>query len=564
MNPEKQVKLRVMVKGCDEPLKKIAAWPVETLHGGHGQICGFLMPRISSCEPIHNLYSPGYRKQHFPGMTWEFLISAARNTAAAFTAVHSRGHIIGDVNPNLVLVDVKSSIVKLIDCDSFQIAAEGKLHPCDVGVSHFTPPELQKISSFQGVQRTRNHDNFGLALLIFHLLMMGRHPFSGVFSGNGDMPLEKAIEQLRYAFSRNAMAKQMAPPPQSVTPAILPNNITQLFEQAFSEQGVQHEGRPNAWNWLAVLDSLKKELRTCSQQSNHKYYGGLSVCPWCQQKQKTGAFFFALLATVTTAASNFSLTQAWSQIMAIQSPDPAPQIDPSRFRVTPKPLPPELTGFFSFLRFSKRAWVKKARQEKLFTAKNKFTAVQQQWINEDGVGRFQSELNSLSEYKKKYENIPNQYSQEKFKLKQDARENQLKKFLEHFFINNHVIVGIGNGRKATLTSFGIETASDISYNKIISIKGFGEKLTSEMVSWRKMLEQKFVFDPSKDIDASSLSALNHRFAQTRAQIEKLLLAGPAQLIQIKAQILQRRKELLPIVEEAARQVAQAQADLDAL
>jgi DNA-binding helix-hairpin-helix protein with protein kinase domain len=561
---EKQAKLLVMVKGCDEPLKKIAAWPVATLHSSGRQVCGFLMPKVSGCEPIHNLYSPGYRKQRHPAMTWEFLIYAARNTAAAFKAVHNRGHVIGDVNPNLVFVDVKSSFVKLIDCDSFQIADAGKLHPCEVGVSHFTPPELQKCPSFQGVQRTKNHDNFGLALLIFHLLMMGRHPFSGVFSGNGDMALEKSIEQFRYAFGRNATAKQMAPPPQAMTPAILPYSLAQLFEQAFTEQGVQHNGRPSAQNWLDALDLLKKELRTCSQQSIHKYYGGLSFCPWCQQEQKTGAFFFAPLAAATTAASNFSLTQAWSQIMAIQSPGFAPQVDPSHFRVTPKPLPQELTGFFSFLRFSKRAWIKKERQEKLSSAKNQFNAIQQKFAREAGVGKFHFKIKQLSELRINYETVQELYEKNKIKLKNNACDNHLKKFLERFFINDHIFSGIGIGRKAVLASFGIETAADIDYGKIIKIKGFGEKLTSELVFWRKILEQKFIFDPSKDIDAASLSALNYRFAQARIQIEKQLLAGPAQLTQIKEQILQRRKELLPMIEEAARQVAQAQADLDAL
>lgn len=78
----------------------------------------------------------------------------------------------GDVNQNSFMVGRDSKVV-LIDSDSFQINANGTLHLCEVGVSYFTPPELQTLSSFIGFERTENHDNFGLALLIFTSCLVG-------------------------------------------------------------------------------------------------------------------------------------------------------------------------------------------------------------------------------------------------------------------------------------------------------------------------------------------------------------------------------------------------------
>jgi DNA-binding helix-hairpin-helix protein with protein kinase domain len=52
------------------------------------------------------------------------------------------------VNQGNVLVGSDSKVV-LIDSDSFQVNARGTLHLCEVGVSHFTPPELQGLSSFE-------------------------------------------------------------------------------------------------------------------------------------------------------------------------------------------------------------------------------------------------------------------------------------------------------------------------------------------------------------------------------------------------------------------------------
>src|SRR5205814_7863741 len=72
-------------------------------------------------------------------------------------------------------------IFALIDCDSFEITDGKTVFPCMVGVPTYTPPELQG-QSFQGVRRTKQHDAFGLAVLIFHMLFLGRHPFAGIRS----------------------------------------------------------------------------------------------------------------------------------------------------------------------------------------------------------------------------------------------------------------------------------------------------------------------------------------------------------------------------------------------
>ncbi len=119
------------------------------------------MAKVVNREPIHKLYSPAHRKQDFPKAAWDFLLYVARNTAAAFSTLHAQGHVIGDVNQGNVVVGADSKVT-LIDCDSFQIRASNTLHLCEVGVPHFTPPELQGTSSFASTQRTENHDNFGL------------------------------------------------------------------------------------------------------------------------------------------------------------------------------------------------------------------------------------------------------------------------------------------------------------------------------------------------------------------------------------------------------------------
>lgn len=594
IKPDKQKKLVCMARECDEALKQVAAWPVASLHYGRGgPVCGFLMPKISGFD-IHYLYGPTHRKQVFPKADWAFLVNAARNLAAAFEVIHVHGHVVADVNQGNVVV-AANSVVKLIDCDSFQISVAGNRYLCEVGVAHFTPPELQNVKSFRAAERTQNHDNFGLALLCFHLLFMGRHPFSGVYSGTEDMPIELAISEFRFAFGKNASLKEMKPPPYSIGLDVVSPALASLFERAFSESGAQPGGRPKAGDWLRALEQLKSEIRTCQVESVHKYYGRLNGCPWCSLERKSGVLFFISVIAVTPGVGAFNLNQAWQRILVVASPGKAPNISPDSFSPFPSPLPPKfryakiwgvvrklaavgiviwcLSSFpgaiiyvliFAAILFF---WhiddsaEKRARQDAARVAETKWDETLRRWNFEAGDTAFTQKLQEATKMKSKYENLNNEYSKEKQKLQAAVRERQLHKFLDTFFIHDHSIPQIGAGRKATLASFGVETAADVERGKIFGISGFGPGLTNELVQWRKGLESKFRFDPSKGVDPADIAALNQKFRLERTQIEGALLATPEILNQVREQTLLRREAIRSQIEDVAKALAQARADL---
>ncbi len=334
---ERQEKLSLMVSGCNEELKEFAAWPLDLLRDGkNGPVCGFIMPRITDCEPIHRVYGPSHRKESFPNADWKFLVRTAKNLAAAFYIIHKYGYVVGDVNEGNILV-TKKACVRLIDCDSFQVQTNDRTYFCEVGVAQFTPPELQKSKDFK-ILRTQNHDNFGLAILIFLLLFMGRHPFSGVYKGNDDMPIERAIAEHRFAFGRNAALRAMAPPPNSVGLSVVPSEISSLFEQAFTESGTQSWGRPSANDWWNVLDALEKRLKKCTTESMHTYYTGLSSCPWCSLENSSGVLLFLS----SDAISRIDVASEWQKVLAIKPPGPIPEINPRKYHCLPAPLSREI------------------------------------------------------------------------------------------------------------------------------------------------------------------------------------------------------------------------------
>ena len=101
------------------------------------------MPKVVGFKEIHLLYGPQSRRREFPQADWQYLLHVAMNCAAAFDAVHERGSLVADVNAGNVLVSPANATIRLIDCDSFQISANGKLLLCEVGVPEYTPPELR-------------------------------------------------------------------------------------------------------------------------------------------------------------------------------------------------------------------------------------------------------------------------------------------------------------------------------------------------------------------------------------------------------------------------------------
>ena len=166
------------------------------------------------------------------------MLRTALNIACGLASVHATGCVVGDINHSGILIS-NNALATLIDCDSFQIQVGGKAFLCKVGVPDFTPPELQGKRLDQFI-RTPNHDAFGLAIVLFNLLFMGRHPFAGRFLGRGDIPLEMAIAQYRFAYSaRNET--QTEPPPNVPLLSDVPQAVAHALKY-IGQIGVSREG----------------------------------------------------------------------------------------------------------------------------------------------------------------------------------------------------------------------------------------------------------------------------------------------------------------------------------
>lgn len=589
IDERKQAKLIAMSRTAQESLLRVAAWPSSTLHAS-GRMVGFLMPRFDGeRSELHELYTPATRKQKFRQADWTFLMHTARNVAAAVDTVHRAGHVIGDVNQRNFIVGGDAT-VKVLDCDSFQICEPGRTFLCEVGVPEFTPPELQN-RVLAGFERTPNHDAFGLAVLCFQLLFMGRHPFAGRFLGSGEMPIERAIAEGRFAFSRNSRVVLMEPPRNVVSFESLPPGLATLFEAAFGGGGV----RPAAKDWVQALESAERELRACAIEPMHKFYTALPECSWCRLETGAGVYYF--IGVLTSRGTTFDLGKLWAEIAALTGLSYEPPVRPS-FQVLGAAVPMVLTARRRMLIVAKVAaalllalagavfpnWAlffvsaialivvvplpgaaeRRRRLARFKEAERAWAEAYRRGESEVSVEPLQRKRLGLQPLKSAYEGLAAEKQKELAKMTQNAREIQLHRHLEQHLIRTQAISDIGPKRKATLSAWGIDTAADITWPALHAVQGFGPALRLRLLNWRAAIESRFVFDMKRAVPRQDLDALDYRWERKRMELEQQLRAGAEEVRRHRDAIVGRRRHVAQQLEAPARAWAQAAADLEAI
>jgi len=259
------------------------AWPIDLLEE-NGHVVGFLMPRARCSASLFSFLRPKLRMEKHPDFTYRGLHRLARNVSAAFSAVHAEGHVVCDVNPRNVLATEKA-LACLIDTDSFQVRdPKGqRTFVCEVGVPEFTPPEHQS-KQYASYQCDVTHDHFGLAVLLFQLLMEGNHPFAGRYSDSVHTPtMEDAIAAGNWPYDSESRGR---PRPASPPAAILSPVLRRLFYQCFTEGHRTPQARPSARKWKKALEEAECSLVRCENNPQHWYGGHCHECPWCKRRKR--------------------------------------------------------------------------------------------------------------------------------------------------------------------------------------------------------------------------------------------------------------------------------------
>ncbi|HEY3291641.1 MAG TPA: hypothetical protein VGK87_16030 [Anaerolineae bacterium] len=253
------------------------AWPLDLLYNPPGQFAGYVMPRITNASSLLGVFNPRTRARTLPNFDWRYQHRTARNLAKALNALHDKNYVIGDLNESNVLV-TPSALVTLIDTDSFQVHAHGRMFYCPVGKPEYTPPELQG-RSFRDLPRKPEHDSFGLGVLVFQLLMDGSHPFRAQWLGTGDPPsIEERIKQGWFPYLSGS-GGPVAPPPNVPPLNVLHPRLVELLQRCFVTGHDAPSERPGAGEWVEALADAEKALTNCV--NGHVYSGHQRACPRC-------------------------------------------------------------------------------------------------------------------------------------------------------------------------------------------------------------------------------------------------------------------------------------------
>lgn len=560
----REAKIALMVEQELGRRVPLAAFPLAVARRQNGSFAGFVMRLVENHQPLFELYAPGARKNRFPTADYRFLVRASLNISRAFGAVHASGCVVGDVNHSGILISNQATAT-LIDADSFQIVHGTRKYLCRVGVPEYTPPELQG-QRLSDVIRTPNHDAFGLAIILFQMLFMGRHPFVGTVR-RGEVPLlSKAISEYRFVYAENRNVGMDQPPGTPVL-SDFPQPISDCFHSAFSFDS--RARRPTAVEWIDALKHLEAALSKCADNTLHFYPATASECPWCYMDRECGTVLFVPPLPLTAGpvtgfdpgAAGFDIGVIWRQIEAIVIPtaetlfptvssqmpsNPSREVTHAKLKAGTKRLVKGVVlvvaalGFiavpgawFIWLALGAVGWGVFEEPDVAAPIRARFRELEAKWVSavdnwrrRIGIDECLRLKESLKEARALYEGLAHREKEQIGQYQSHRRERQLDAFLRGYQIRHAKIRGIGPAKEAALASYGIDTAADVKQQKVLRVPGFGPVTAKPLMEWRRRLEGKFAYNAqTNEVDRREVALIKARIASEGSKLRTQLTGG---------------------------------------
>lgn len=549
LSTEKTNKLKLMVTMRNSDTDAYAAWPADVVFNSQGLACGFTMKKLKGYVPLHHVFSPMDRKRMFHDKGYNFLVHVARNLAVAFHKLHEAGLVIGDVNEGNILIN-PGGMVAFIDCDSFQVRKETGFYFCEVGVPRYTPPELLKKSTFENVERTTNTDNFSLAILIFQLLFLGRHPFAGRHKGAADIDEETAIKQKQFAYSLENTKKKLSPPPDSFKMTDLPQDIIMLFHRA-----LEQDERPTAADWASALGELLKNMTTCDVSALHTYPSGMEECPWCWYRKNRGIMYFlddsyyqanTMLGNIEQFVNGFNMQMPEQKRFAYNKPLPTRTVKlPAAIRranafrlatciflsvacaialyygtLSAIMLIPLIVYTFKWSGWARKlSQAKTAKSDELKHLKMRLQTMIKDYEQPADYNNYRRALEALQTNIIKFRQLPEELQTRRQKAEEVLYNEQLDDYLWQFGLDDHAIPSIGPAKKTALYNNGIRNAAQLKMLPHIKVPGIGPKFEQILMGWRRQMANDFVYVPDTYKLNIAVAKVNDEIAQLKIQLE---------------------------------------------
>lgn len=234
-------------------------WPTEIVFNQAGEFVGYVMPRASGRTVQSSMFVKPVLERTFPQWKRHDLVNLCIAFVEHIRFLHDLNIIVGDINPLNLLVSEDSSRLYMVDADSFQI----EHFPCPVGTVNFTAPELQGLN-YASYLRTKEHELFAIATMVFMFLHPGKPPYSQQ-GGGSPMDNIKAMD-FPYRFAKDEEIHSGKNAPQGPWQRIwsnLPYPLREAFHNTF-----RLNRRTSVDEWLTVLYRYRYSLEkgyTCDE-----------------------------------------------------------------------------------------------------------------------------------------------------------------------------------------------------------------------------------------------------------------------------------------------------------
>lgn len=594
MSAERIAKVRALNRFTQPPLQEIAAWPLGLVFDAQRRPAGFAMTRLQGVAPIAAAANPQARKRAFPQANWGWLAHVGHNLAVATESLHGAGIVVGDVNESNVLV-ASDARVRFIDVDSFAFSDGAHRFGCDVGTPMYQPPELQR-GSFAGVERRPEHDRFGVAVLIFQLLFMGRHPWAGRWAGKGELSFERGefISRLPFAYGKEAVRAAFTPPSDGVQMTWIPDDLQALFERAFGKSAPS--ARPSGSEWAQALSEFEGSLVRCSSAPTHGYPQAMGKCPWCRLERSDRPYFIG--SAYAVAHETLDIAQIERIFREIPSlGDAALPADPALIPATAEPLDSKLTRrrtwwnlqavgsgtaaiasahwitvggaevlgavllLVLFLTRPPLQAVRALRGARLSQAEALFDELATNFRRVAGGMELERRRRELGEMLERYKALPAKHQAERQALERDRLRLQLEAHLDAALLADVRIWKIGKRTRTTLSAYGIESAKDVDQRlPLLEVPGIRDGKRAALARWVERVKKDFRFDPTRPLDPVAIAALERAQTQERSTLERHLRSGPQALARDVASARSRADSMRGQLCAVAESVAKARAD----
>ncbi len=218
----REAKINLLIKN-DIKINNVCL-PEFVVYNNHRNFVGYLMKKALGYELNVSIFKPIPFKNKFPNWNRIHLTKVALNIIKMVQDLHEYNIIIGDMNPNNILVQDENTVF-MIDTDSFQIEE----YPCSVGFNLYTR-KINHGKRYDEYLRTKDDDIFALATLVFQLMLPGKPPYS--YSGGGTEKENMKPENFPYKCDKSGYNN--APDGQWVYIwSHLPFKLKEIFCQVF-------------------------------------------------------------------------------------------------------------------------------------------------------------------------------------------------------------------------------------------------------------------------------------------------------------------------------------------